>query len=56
MPIMRKAVMLGMKKYSPPRVSTNCGMPSMMKGGRPVLGSDGNHEFGFRARLRTTGE
>ena len=41
MPIMRNAVMLGTKKYSPPRVSTNCGMPSTMNGGWPDAGSAG---------------
>jgi len=32
MPIIRSAVMLGRKKYSPPRISTNLGIPLQMNG------------------------
>lgn len=39
MQIIRRAVMLGMKKYSPPRISTNCGRRSAKNGGLPVAGS-----------------
>ena len=46
-PIMRNAVMLGTKKYSPPRVSTNCGMPSTTNGGRPDFGSDAITNLAF---------